>query len=145
MLAGSSRLANRDRLASSHDDKPADVRMSGRPRPAWSSSTAPPLIRYFLSAGIFAVWVIDHFYEEIYPPDVGSFVYITVDTYTKKQVLPMEHWFSRSWDLVCLSPPPTCLLTSSVSWRSKLFTPLWCRVLVFRVFHRPGHHQGGGR
>ena len=32
------------------------------------------------------VWVIDHFYEEIYPPDVGSFVYITNDTYTKKQV-----------------------------------------------------------
>jgi len=30
-------------------------------------------------------------YEEIYPPDVGEFVYITDDTYTKKQVLRMEH------------------------------------------------------
>jgi len=30
-------------------------------------------------------------YEEIYPPDVGEFVYITDDTYTKRQVLRMEH------------------------------------------------------
>jgi len=29
-------------------------------------------------------------YEEIYPPDIGEFVYITDDTYTKKQVLRME-------------------------------------------------------
>ncbi|XP_061165183.1 G2/mitotic-specific cyclin-A-like [Saccostrea echinata] len=29
-------------------------------------------------------------YEEIYPPDVGEFSYITDDTYTKKQVLRME-------------------------------------------------------
>ena len=29
-------------------------------------------------------------YEEIYPPDVTEFVYITDDTYTKKQVLRME-------------------------------------------------------
>ncbi|XP_067944105.1 G2/mitotic-specific cyclin-A-like [Watersipora subatra] len=30
-------------------------------------------------------------YEEIYPPDVGEFVYITDDTYTKRQLLRMEH------------------------------------------------------
>lgn len=30
-------------------------------------------------------------YEEIYPPEVGEFVYITDDTYTKKQILRMEH------------------------------------------------------
>jgi cyclin A len=30
-------------------------------------------------------------YEEIYPPEVGEFVYITDDTYTKKQVLRMEN------------------------------------------------------
>ncbi len=30
-------------------------------------------------------------YEEIYPPDVSEFVYITDDTYSKKQVLRMEH------------------------------------------------------
>lgn len=29
-------------------------------------------------------------YEEIYPPDVGEFVYITDHTYNKKQVLRME-------------------------------------------------------
>ena len=30
-------------------------------------------------------------YEEIYPPEVREFVYITDDTYTKRQVLRMEH------------------------------------------------------
>ena len=30
-------------------------------------------------------------YEEIYPPEVGEFVYITDDTYKAKQVLRMEH------------------------------------------------------
>ncbi|KGL96058.1 Cyclin-A1, partial [Charadrius vociferus] len=30
-------------------------------------------------------------YEEIYPPGVGEFVYITDDTYTKRQLLKMEH------------------------------------------------------
>ncbi|KAJ7409014.1 Cyclin-A1 [Willisornis vidua] len=30
-------------------------------------------------------------YEEIYPPEVDEFVYITDDTYTKKQLLRMEH------------------------------------------------------
>ena len=30
-------------------------------------------------------------FEEIYPPDVGEFVFITDDTYTTKQVLRMEH------------------------------------------------------
>lgn len=29
-------------------------------------------------------------YEEIYPPDVGEFVYITDDTYNKRQMLRME-------------------------------------------------------
>ncbi|XP_078077580.1 cyclin-A1 [Mustelus asterias] len=30
-------------------------------------------------------------YEEIYPPEIDEFVYITDDTYTKKQLLRMEH------------------------------------------------------
>lgn len=29
-------------------------------------------------------------YEEIYPPEVEEFVYITDDTYTKRQLLRME-------------------------------------------------------
>lgn len=45
-------------------------------------------------------------YEEIYPPDVGEFVYITDDTYTKKQVLRMEHLILRvlSFDLTAPTP-----------------------------------------
>ncbi|NXU47723.1 CCNA1 protein, partial [Turnix velox] len=34
-------------------------------------------------------------YEEIYPPDVDEFVYITDDTYTKRQLLKMEHLFLK--------------------------------------------------
>lgn len=30
-------------------------------------------------------------YEEIYPPDVSEFVFITDDTYSQKQVLRMEY------------------------------------------------------
>ncbi|XP_078396214.1 cyclin-A2 [Cetorhinus maximus] len=40
-------------------------------------------------------------FEEIYPPEVVEFVYITDDTYTKKQVLRMEHLILKvlSFDL----------------------------------------------
>lgn len=40
-------------------------------------------------------------YEEMYPPDVAEFVYITDDTYTKKQVLRMEQLILKvlSFDL----------------------------------------------
>ncbi|KFO81909.1 Cyclin-A1, partial [Cuculus canorus] len=34
-------------------------------------------------------------YEEIYPPEVDEFVYITDDTYTKRQLLRMEHLFLK--------------------------------------------------
>ncbi|KAI4477716.1 PREDICTED: cyclin-A2 isoform X2 [Polistes canadensis] len=45
-------------------------------------------------------------YEEIYPPDVAEFVYITDDTYTIKQVLRMEHLILRvlSFDLTVPTP-----------------------------------------
>jgi len=39
--------------------------------------------------GIAAMFVAAK-YEEVYPPDVSDFVYITDDSYTKKQVLQME-------------------------------------------------------
>ncbi|XP_015717401.1 cyclin-A2 [Coturnix japonica] len=40
-------------------------------------------------------------FEEIYPPEVAEFVYITDDTYNKKQVLRMEHLILKvlSFDL----------------------------------------------
>lgn len=34
-------------------------------------------------------------YEEVYPPELAEFVYITDDTYTKKQVLRMEQHLLR--------------------------------------------------
>jgi len=43
-------------------------------------------------------------YEEIAPPDVGEFVYITDDTYTKKQVLRMEHLLLKVLDFRMTTP-----------------------------------------
>lgn len=53
-------------------------------------------------------------YEEIYPPDVGEFVYITDDTYTKTQVLRMEQLILKvlGFDL---SVPTTLVFTSVYS------------------------------
>ncbi|XP_015521403.1 cyclin-A2 [Neodiprion pinetum] len=50
-------------------------------------------------------------YEEIYPPDVGEFVYITDDTYTKKQVLRMEHLILRVLSFDLTVPTPLAFLT----------------------------------
>lgn len=36
--------------------------------------------------GVTSLYLASKF-EEIYPPDIGEFAYITDDTYTKKQVL----------------------------------------------------------
>ncbi|XP_053679647.1 G2/mitotic-specific cyclin-A [Anopheles nili] len=51
-------------------------------------------------------------YEEIYPPDVGEFVYITDDTYTKTQVLRMEQLILKvlSFDLTV---PTTLVFTNT--------------------------------
>ena len=38
-------------------------------------------------------------YEEIYPPDVGEFVYITDDTYNKRQVRPGSE-ACKLWNLL---------------------------------------------
>uniref|UniRef100_A0A182U0S9 Uncharacterized protein n=1 Tax=Anopheles melas TaxID=34690 RepID=A0A182U0S9_9DIPT len=52
-------------------------------------------------------------YEEIYPPDVSEFVYITDDTYTKTQVLRMEQLILKvlSFDLTV----PTSLYLCELS------------------------------
>jgi cyclin A len=48
-------------------------------------------------------------YEEIYPPEVGEFVYITDDTYTKKQVLRMEHLILKVLSFDVAVPTINCL------------------------------------
>jgi hypothetical protein len=52
-------------------------------------------------------------YEEIYPPDVGEFVYITDDTYNKRQVLRMEHLVLKVLNFD-LSVPTTHLFISKI-------------------------------
>jgi len=50
-------------------------------------------------------------YEEISPPDVNEFVYITDDTYTKKQVLRMEHLLLKVLDFRMNTPTINNFLT----------------------------------
>lgn len=52
-------------------------------------------------------------YEEIYPPDVSEFVYITDDTYNKRQVLRMEHLVLKVLNFY-LSVPSTHLFISKI-------------------------------
>lgn len=47
-------------------------------------------------------------FEEIYPPDVGEFVYITDDTYTKKQILRMEHLILKVLSFDVAVPTANC-------------------------------------
>jgi len=53
-------------------------------------------------------------YEEIYPPDVSEFVYITDDTYSKRQVLRMEHLVLRVLDFELSVPTPLVFLNKMV-------------------------------
>lgn len=51
-------------------------------------------------------------YEEIYPPDIAEFVYITDDTYTKKQVLRMEQLILGVLHFNMSSPTVLSFITS---------------------------------
>lgn len=44
--------------------------------------------------GVTALFIASK-YEELFPPEIKDFVYITDDTYTKKQVLEMERHILR--------------------------------------------------
>lgn len=50
-------------------------------------------------------------YEEIYPPEVGEFTYITDDTYTKKQVLRMEQLILKTLNFDISAPTHVTFLT----------------------------------
>lgn len=39
--------------------------------------------------GVTALFIASK-YEELYPPEIGDFVYITDETYNKSQILEME-------------------------------------------------------
>ncbi|KAF7283214.1 cyclin A [Rhynchophorus ferrugineus] len=58
-------------------------------------------------------------YEEIYPPDIGEFVYITDDTYSKRQVIRMEHLIVKVLGFDLSVPTPLTFVTS-MCCRNKL-------------------------
>ncbi|XP_072290466.1 cyclin-A2 [Eucyclogobius newberryi] len=53
-------------------------------------------------------------FEEIYPPEVAEFVYITDDTYTRKQVLRMEHMVLKVLSFNLAAPTINQFLTQYV-------------------------------
>ncbi|KAG5895620.1 hypothetical protein JTB14_017729 [Gonioctena quinquepunctata] len=52
-------------------------------------------------------------YEEIYPPDVSEFVYITDDTYNKRQVVRMEHLILKVLGFDLSVPTPLTFITAT--------------------------------
>ncbi|XP_072120669.1 cyclin-A1, partial [Mobula birostris] len=50
-------------------------------------------------------------YEEIYPPEIDEFVYITDDTYTRKQLLRMEHLLLKVLSFDMMVPTVNQFLT----------------------------------
>ncbi|KPP61464.1 cyclin A2-like [Scleropages formosus] len=57
-------------------------------------------------------------FEEIYPPEVAEFVYITDDTYTKKQVLRMEHLVLKVLSFDLAAPTINQFLTQYFMYES---------------------------
>jgi len=57
-------------------------------------------------------------FEEIYPPDLAEFVYITDDTYSKKQVLRMEHLILKVLNFEMATPTPGVYLRRYNKWIS---------------------------
>jgi len=57
-------------------------------------------------------------FEEIYPPELGEFVYITDDTYSKKQVLRMEHLILKVLNFEMATPTPGVFLRRFNKWVS---------------------------
>jgi len=55
-------------------------------------------------------------FEEIYPPELGEFVYITDDTYSKKQVLRMEHLILKVLNFDMATPTPGVFLRRFNKW-----------------------------
>lgn len=51
-------------------------------------------------------------YEEIYPPDISEFVYITDDTYSKRQVIRMEHLILKVLGFDLSIPTPLTFITA---------------------------------
>ncbi|KAK6625836.1 hypothetical protein RUM43_006135 [Polyplax serrata] len=64
--------------------------------------------------GTAAMFIASKF-EEIYPPNVNDFVFITDDTYTKKQVLRMEHLILKVLSFDLSTPTILCFLTDFTS------------------------------
>uniref|UniRef100_A0A8C4Q5F2 Cyclin N-terminal domain-containing protein n=1 Tax=Eptatretus burgeri TaxID=7764 RepID=A0A8C4Q5F2_EPTBU len=65
--------------------------------------------------GTSALYVAAKF-EELYPPDVKEFVYVTDDTYTVKQVLRMEHHLLYALRFYLAVPTGLCFLELYMQW-----------------------------
>uniref|UniRef100_UPI00358F92B8 cyclin-A1-like n=1 Tax=Myxine glutinosa TaxID=7769 RepID=UPI00358F92B8 len=65
--------------------------------------------------GTCALYVAAKF-QEMYPPDVNEFVYVTDHTYTMKQVLRMEHQLLYALRFYLAAPTGLCFLELYMQW-----------------------------
>ena len=78
-------------------------------------------------------------YEEIYPPDVNEFVYITDNTYTRDEVLKMEHLILKvlSFDVAT----PTCNLFCELFLKDAGYTEEKDQVFSLTMVSIVGRHH----
>lgn len=69
-------------------------------------------------------------YEEIYPPDIGEFVYITDDTYNKKQVIRMEQLILKVLHFDISIPTPLTFLTTYCAWTEQTERVLYLAMYI---------------
>lgn len=73
-------------------------------------------------------------YEEIYPPDVSEFVYITDDTYTKKQVLKMEQLILKVLGFDVSNPTTIIFLTHICVYSNVPLKVMYLAMVSFDIY-----------
>jgi cyclin B len=61
--------------------------------------------KYLQLVGVTALFMASK-YEELMPPEIGDFVYVTDDTYSKEQILQMEMKMFKALDFQLCKPLP---------------------------------------
>jgi len=80
--------------------------------------------KYLQLVGITALLIAAKF-EELYPPQISDFVYVTDKTYTKEDVIKMEISMLTALELNIYQPTPTFSSDTSVSTAALRHTETW--------------------
>ena len=97
--------------------------------------------------GVTATFIASK-YEEMYPPEIGDFAFVTNNTYTKHQIRQMEMKILRVLNFSLGRPLPlhflrraskigevggNSILWPNTSWGSRCWTTTWCTFLLLKL------------